>query len=262
MRNTMRWGIGLIAGGLLLQGAFAANVVGSGHASQATPAAAASGLPAAAPDRPPVLTRELIALIQEHKLVELRTIYNGPFAAALFFDPSTIEYYVTLLKDKNFWWISKTSVQSDAESLYSKMATQTIQLAAPSLEKIQLDARIALTQKKLTEAQQRQQQLAEQVSTQNRLVEEGTAAQAQLNAQAAELAQQRDALQRSLNAVNATIHSLQSETSRGPDITVSWPEGAASAPKERGTKPLPTRREPVSRRTVSPVEHKYSAPVR
>jgi hypothetical protein len=188
-----------------------------------------------APNKPPVLTRDLITLIQQHKLTELRTIYNGPFAAALFFDPENIEYYVALLKHNEFWWISRTPNGKDAEVLYSKMATQTIQLAAPSLEKMQLDARIAQTRRQLAEAQQKQAELSEQVSTQSRIVQAGTAAQAQLSAQAQQLAEQRAQLQHALTAVNSTIQTLQTETSNGPDISVAWPDAQHnSRPADEG----------------------------
>lgn len=198
-----------------------------------------------APAKPPALTRELIDLIQAHKLVELRTIYNGPFAAALFFDQTNIEYYVALLKHNEFWWISRTSNSKTAEDLYSKMATQTIQLAAPSLEKLQLDARIAQAQRKLAEAQQKQAELAEQVSTQNRIVQQGTAEQVQLNAQAQQLAEQRQQLQRALTAVNSTIQTLQGEASKGPDISVAWPDASQSS--------APMQSKPTRRKSERPV---------
>lgn len=190
----------------------------------------------AAPNKAPALTRELIDLIQGHKLLELRTIYNGPFAASLFFSPESLEYYVALLKHNEFWWISKTTDSQDAESLYSKMATQTIQLAAPTLEKLQLDARIAVTQKKLQHAQQKQTELAEQLSAQSRIVREGAAAQSQLQSQAQQLAAERDALQRQLATINSSIQGLQSAASRGPDIRVSFPHeesGGAALPQDQ-----------------------------
>lgn len=193
-----------------------------------------------APEKAPALTRELIDLIQEHKLLELRTIYNGPFAASLFFNPDSLEYYVALLKHNEFWWISKTTNSQDAESLYSKMATQTIQLAAPTLEKLQLDAKIAVTQKKLQQAQQKQAELAEQLSAQSRIVREGTAAQSQLQSQALQLAAERDALQRQLATINSSIQGLQSAAGRGPDIAVSFPHaesGGAALPQDQS----PTR---------------------
>lgn len=190
---------------------------------------------ASAPNKAPALTRELIDLIQGHKLLELRTIYNGPFAASLFFNPDNLEYYVALLKHNEFWWISKTTDSQGAESLYSKMATQTIQLAAPTLEKLQLDARIAVTQKRLQQAQQKQAELSEQLSAQSRIVREGAAAQSQLQSQAQRLAAEREALQQQLATINSSIQGLQSAASRGPDIAVSFPQaepGGAAQPQD------------------------------
>lgn len=196
----------------------------------ATASPAAGAIPGASPSEPPVLTQELIDLIQAHKLVELRTIYNGSFAATMFFNPQTLEYYTALLKGHTFWWISKTGSADDAEKVYTKLATQTIRLAAPELAKIQIDARIAVARKQLQEAQTRQSNLMQQVNAQNSIVQEGTAAQARLAEETGRLSAQRERLQKQLAATQNAINSLEQQALKGPDIGVDDATAALSSP--------------------------------
>jgi hypothetical protein len=203
---------------------------GVGNAVTAATASTTSmPIPGASPSEPPVLTQELIDLIQAHKLVELRTIYNGSFAATMFFNPQTLEYYTALLKGHTFWWISKTGSADDAEKVYTKLATQTIRLAAPELAKIQLDARIAVARKQLEEAQTRQSNLMQQVNAQNSIVQQGTAAQAQLAEEAGRLSAQREQLQKQLAATQNAINSLEQQALKGPDIGADAATAALSS---------------------------------
>ena len=204
---------------------------GVGNAvTAATASAATMPIPGASPSEPPVLTQELIDLIQAHKLVELRTIYNGSFAATMFFNPQTLEYYTALLKGHTFWWISKTGSPDDAEKVYTKLATQTIRLAAPELAKIQLDARIAVARKELQEAQTRQSNLMQQVNAQNSIVQQGTAAQARLAEEAGRLSAQREQLQKQLAATQNAINSLEQQALKGPEIGADAAAAAQSSP--------------------------------
>jgi len=187
-------------------------------------------IPGTSPSEPPVLTRELIDLIQAHKVVELRTIYNGSFAAAMFFDPQTLEYYTALLKGNTFWWISRTRSSSEAEKVYTKLATQTIRLAAPEIAKIQLDARIAVERKELQEAQTRQSNLMQQVNAQQAIVQEGTAAQARLAEEAGRLSAQREQLQKQLAATQEAIQSLEMQALKGPEVGNDGAESSVPAP--------------------------------
>ncbi|MFP3648857.1 DUF2968 domain-containing protein, partial [Paraburkholderia sp. SIMBA_054] len=46
---------------------------------------------------------ELMQMIQDTKLSELRTTYNGSYGASLFFYPRELTYYVALFQNKHFW---------------------------------------------------------------------------------------------------------------------------------------------------------------
>lgn len=184
-------------------------------------------IPNNAPTALPPLTQHVMELIKQKKVVELRTIYNGPFAAAMFFNPATLEYTDVLLKHQSFWWIGQTSDPKKAEILYTKLATQTIRLAAPDLAKIQLDARIAVAQRALEAQKQQQAELASQITAQQRIVQAGAAAQQQLQEEASALDARRQALESELQRTTHAIQALQYESQSGPSLDSNPPEEVA-----------------------------------
>ncbi|MDD2748895.1 DUF2968 domain-containing protein [Acidithiobacillus sp.] len=204
--------IGMLAGIGLSTGAYADSAATTPQSDN--PAA----LPSSAPTQAPALTQHVLSLIKTHQLVELRTIYNGPFAAAMFFNPQTLDYSVVLLKHHDFWWVGETADGHKAEQLYTKLATQTIRLAAPDLAKIQLDARIAVAKRSLAAQQKREEELAQQISAQQKIVQAGTAAQGQLLQEAEALDAQRKSLEEQLSSTNSAIAGLQSKAQAGPSM--------------------------------------------
>ncbi|WP_414040074.1 DUF2968 domain-containing protein [Acidithiobacillus sp. M4-SHS-6] len=187
-------------------------------ASSGAKSVPSTALPSSAPAQAPALTEHVLHLIKTHQLVELRTIYNGPFAAAMFFNPQTLNYSVILLKHHDFWWVGETADGHKAEELYTKLATQTIRLAAPDLAKIQLDARIAVAKRSLEAQQKREKELAQQISAQQKIVQAGTAAQSQLLQEAEALDAQRKSLEEQLAATNKAVADLQSKAQAGPSM--------------------------------------------
>ncbi|WP_226857352.1 DUF2968 domain-containing protein [Acidithiobacillus concretivorus] len=204
--------IGMLIGMGLSTGAYADSAATTPQSDN--PAA----LPSSAPAQAPALTQHVLSLIKTHALVELRTIYNGPFAAAMFFNPQTLNYSVVLLKHHDFWWVGETADGHKAEQLYTKLATQTIRLAAPDLAKIQLDARIAVAKRSLAAQRKREEELAQQISAQQKIVQAGTAAQGQLLQEAEALDAQRKSLEEQLSSTNSAIAGLQSKAQAGPSM--------------------------------------------
>lgn len=201
-----------------------------------------AALPSSAPAEAPALTQHILDLIKSHQVVELRTIYNGPFAAAMFFNPASLNYTVVLLKHHAFWWVGETADGHKAEQLYTKLATQTIRLAEPDLAKIQLDARIAVARRSLDAQQKREAELAQQISAQQKIVEAGTAAQSQLLAEAHALDEQREALEQRLAETNTAIAGLQSKSQAGPTLSLSDSQAPLVQPqKNQGTPPMKSR---------------------
>ncbi|MFL6687834.1 DUF2968 domain-containing protein, partial [Paraburkholderia graminis] len=72
---------------------------------------------------------ELMQMIQDTKLSELRTTYNGSYGASLFFYPRELTYYVALFQNKHFWRVIKSADAGRAEAIYAGFAQQTAQLA-------------------------------------------------------------------------------------------------------------------------------------
>lgn len=216
--------------------------------SASTPSVNASqALPSAAPAEAPMLTQHVLQMIKEHRLVELRTIYNGPFAAAMFFNPSTLNYTVVLLKNHDFWWVGQTADGHKAEMLYTKLATQTIRLSAPDIAKIQLDARIAVARSSLLAQQKREAELAQQISAQQKIVQAGTAAQSQLLSEAEALDSKRQELERELNQTNTAIAGLQSKAQEGPSLDNMQTPASASAPVQK----TPVRKSAIQMRATA-----------
>lgn len=211
-------------------------------AEPAAPTASAVEPPpeaASAPRQPPALMRELTALIESRQVNEMRTTYNGPFAAALFFEPENLNYYVALLKGQDFWWIGRTTDAKEAETLYTRMAAQTVTLAAPDLEKMQLDARIAATRRQLEQARRRQGELAEQLQAQRQVIREGVAAQARLQSETRQLAEERARLQQQLQSISATIDALEAAANKVPNL------GAVPGASEPAAEPARSRQRPA-----------------
>ena len=230
-KRSIRMAVFAVVMGVLPFTAVARAGTDSSNAAPSAPAVSArQAVPSTAPAEAPVLTQHVLQLIKEHQLVELRTIYNGPFAAAMFFNPSTLNYTVVLLKNHDFWWVGQTADGHKAEMLYTKLATQTIRLSAPDIAKIQLDARIAVARSSLLAQQKREAELEQQISAQQKIMQAGTAAQSQLLSEAQALNSRRQELQRQLDQTNAAIAGLQSKAQEGPSLGDLQTLPSASAP--------------------------------
>ena len=165
----------------------------------------------------------------------------------MFFNPSTLDYTVVLLKNHNFWWVGQTADGHKAEMLYTKLATQTIRLSAPNIAKIQLDARIAVARSSLLAQQKREAELAQQISAQQKIVQAGTAAQSQLLSEAEALDSKRQELERELNQTNTAIAGLQSKAQEGPSLDNMQTPASASAPVQK----TPVRKSDIQMRATA-----------
>src|SRR3546814_8004551 len=83
---------------------------------------------------------ELQALIQQRKVQELRTTYNGKYGASMLFKPDTLTYYVALFQAKNFWRVLKTQDRAKAEKTYGKSSKESADLAKADLRSTTLQA--------------------------------------------------------------------------------------------------------------------------
>ncbi|HWT36161.1 MAG TPA: DUF2968 domain-containing protein [Paraburkholderia sp.] len=102
---------------------------------------------------------DLMQLIHDGGLVEMRTTYNGGYGASLFFHAQSMTYYVALFQDKHFWRVIRTSDQTRAEAIYAGFARQTAQLAEVEIRRAQLQAQKASIERVINESQARAQRL-------------------------------------------------------------------------------------------------------
>jgi hypothetical protein len=89
---------------------------------------------------------ELMQMIHDSQLTELRTTYNGSYGASLFFYPQEMTYYVALFQDKHFWRVIKSQDDVRAEAVYTGFVQQTAQLAEVEIRRTQLQAQKAFIQ--------------------------------------------------------------------------------------------------------------------
>lgn len=143
-------------GGLVLAGEGAGStdsvpVVGTRPAMSAlTPQPVTAALQAASGGTPTAVSAEggdaqgnvaeLMQMIHDSQLTELRTTYNGSYGATLFFYPQEMTYYVALFQDKHFWRVIKSQDDSRAEAIYADFVQQTAQLAEVEIRRTQLQA--------------------------------------------------------------------------------------------------------------------------
>ena len=89
---------------------------------------------------------EMMQMIHDAQLTELRTTYNGSYGASLFFYPQEMTYYVALFQDKHFWRVIKSQDDVRAEAVYAGFVQQTAQLAEVEIRRTQLQAQKAFIQ--------------------------------------------------------------------------------------------------------------------
>ncbi|CAG9195033.1 conserved exported hypothetical protein [Paraburkholderia caribensis] len=102
---------------------------------------------------------DLMQLIHDGGLTEMRTTYNGGYGASMFFHAQSMTYYVALFQEKHFWRVIRTSDQARAESIYTGFVRQTAQLADVEIRRTQLQAQKASIERVIGESQARAQRL-------------------------------------------------------------------------------------------------------
>lgn len=180
--------------------------------------AAASGAAPVAPqaDVPASNTTvaELQDLIRDHKVDELRTIYNASYGASMLFKPDDLTYYVVLFQQRNFWQVVKTKSVQQADMAYRSFAARTAELAQADFNRIRLEAENAKAQELLNARlahlgtlqadQALRQQQDQQVATR----------QNQINAETDRLNQQQQIARSQLSNLQRQIDALQAEQNR------------------------------------------------
>jgi hypothetical protein len=158
---------------------------------------------------------ELMNLIQQARLSELRTTYNGSYGASLFFHPQRMTYYVALFQDKHFWRVIKLENVDRAEAIYADFARQTVQLADVEIRRVQLQAQKAYIEDVIGLSQDRARRLQADLDvarTQQAKVDDH---QRQTQGEAATLHAEKERAQAQLRQVQSEVMQLQRQTESG-----------------------------------------------
>ena len=194
--------------------------------SQAT---ALPGAPADTPDAQDTASNaqgnvaELMQLIHDAKLSELRTTYNGSYGASLFFYPQEVTYYVALFQNKHFWRVIKLENVDRAEAIYAGFAQQTAQLADVEIRRTQLQAQKAYIEDIIAMSQDRAKRLQADLDvarTQQAKVDDY---QRQTQGEAVTLNAEKEKARAQLRQVQSEVMQLQRQTEYGLPLRSGLP---------------------------------------
>jgi hypothetical protein len=161
---------------------------------------------------------ELMQLIHDAKLSELRTTYNGSYGASLFFYPQQMAYYVALFQDKHFWRVIKSENMNRAEAIYTNFAQQTVQLADVEIRRMQFQAQKAYIQDTIAMSQDRARRLQADLDVANAQQAKVDEHQRQTQGEAVTLHAEKEKAQAQLRQVQSEVMQLQRETELGLPI--------------------------------------------
>jgi hypothetical protein len=152
---------------------------------------------------------ELRRLMEANQLTEMRTTYNGNYGASLLFLPESLQYYVVLFRDRQFWRVIKTDSIEGAERSYRTFVGQTEELAQAYLDTIRLDAGKRFTERMVALNEQRLQNLQRELDMQRQQGQQVSSALQQARQQAVDLSSGLRASHEELDAINQRIKTLQ-----------------------------------------------------
>lgn len=172
---------------------------------------------------------ELQRLMNNRELTELRTTYNGNYGASLLFHADSLNYYVALFHEKEFWRVIRTESVENAESLYLTFADQTKQLAQVYLDTIRLQAGKAYSEKLVSLNERRLRGLQQEVEQQRQQSLQVSNAIQERKQQAVALSSDLRATNSQLDALNKQIQALQA-MQVNPELSLPATPAVAPAP--------------------------------
>lgn len=170
---------------------------------------------------------DLQRLMGNRELTEMRTTYNGNYGASLLFHAESLNYYVALFHEKEFWRVIRTESAESAETLYQTFAEQTRELAQVYLDTIRLQAGKAYSEKLVALNERRLRGLQQEVEQQRQQSLQVSNAIQERKQQAVALSSDLRATNTQLEALNQQIKALQAQQVN-PEL--SLPASAAAAP--------------------------------
>ena len=147
---------------------------------------------------------ELQRLMAAGGLNEMRTSYNGSYGASLLFHSESLNYYIALFHERQFWRVIRTDQFNEAEQLYRTFSSQTEQLAQVQLDTQRLDASKRYTEKLVAMNESRLRGIQRELAQQQQ--------QAIAVSQAIEANRQHaQVLSGDLRATNSQLEALQAQ---------------------------------------------------
>jgi hypothetical protein len=158
---------------------------------------------------------DLMQLIHDGGLTEMRTTYNGGYGASMFFHAPSMTYFVALFQDKRFWRVIRTADQARAEAIYAGFAKQTAQLAEVEIRRAQLEAQKASIERNINESQTRAQRLQADIDVARTQEAKVADYQRQTQDQAVALRDEKEKAQAQLRALQQQVLQLQRQSETG-----------------------------------------------
>lgn len=188
--------------------------IGALMAQPATSASQASSGTAADNDAQGYVA-ELIQMIHDAKLLELRTTYNGSYGATLFFYPQEMTYYVALFQDRNFWRVIKSQDELRAEAVYADFVQQTAQLSEVEIRRTQLEAQNAFLDRLIALQTDRARRLQADLNVARTQQAQVNDRQHQMQGEAAALRAEKEQAQAQLRELQRQVQTLERQHEAG-----------------------------------------------
>jgi len=158
---------------------------------------------------------ELMQMIQDAKLSELRTTYNGSYGASLFFYPREVTYYIALFQDKHFWRVIKSADAGRAEAIYAGFVQQTAQLSEVEIQRTLLQAQKSYIEDVIALSEERARRLQADLQVARSQQAKVNDYQRQTQSEAAALREEKERAQAQLRQVQGQVMQLQRQTEMG-----------------------------------------------
>ncbi|MGA3247736.1 MAG: DUF2968 domain-containing protein [Paraburkholderia sp.] len=158
---------------------------------------------------------ELMQMIRDSQLTELRTTYNGSYGASLFFYPQEMTYYVALFQDKHFWRVIKSQDDVRAEAVYAGFVQQTAQLSEVEIRRTQLQAQKAFIEDVIALSEDRAKRLQADLDVARTQQAKVNDYQRQTQTEAVALRAEKEKAQAQLRELQNQVLQLQRQTESG-----------------------------------------------
>jgi RNase adaptor protein for sRNA GlmZ degradation len=172
---------------------------------------------------------ELRQLMDSQQLTELRTTYNGSYGASLLFNTATLQYYVSLFHEKEFWRVIKTDSVENAEKVYRTFVGQTEQLAQVYIDTTRLEAGKRYTENLVAYNEQRLRSLQQEADLQRQQAQQVSSSIQQAKQQAVSLSTDLRSSHTQLDQLNQRIQALQAQQGN-PELSLPVPESSTPQP--------------------------------